>query len=51
MTFEGCTGTNTPELCAKVPAGAGLFTAQIFDDVGQFLFGSGAFAKRLAGAR
>ena len=42
VTFEGCTGANTPELCARVPAGAGLFTAQIFDDVGQFLFGSGA---------
>jgi cytochrome c peroxidase len=42
VTFEGCTGRNTPALCANTPAGAGVFTAQIFDDAGQFLFSKGA---------
>jgi cytochrome c peroxidase len=42
VTFEGCTQADTPELCANTPAGAGIFTAQIFDDVGQFLFSNGA---------
>jgi cytochrome c peroxidase len=42
VTFEGCTGPNTPALCANTPAGAGIFTAQIFDDTGQFLFSNGA---------
>jgi len=42
VTFEGCTQADTPELCANTPAGAGVFTAQIFDDVGQFLFSNGA---------
>ena len=42
VTFEGCTGVNTPALCANTPAGAGVFTAQIFDDAGQFLFSKGA---------
>jgi cytochrome c peroxidase len=42
VTFEGCTGANTPELCANTPAGAGVFTAQIFDDTGRFLFSNGA---------
>ncbi len=42
VTFEGCTGANTPALCANTPAGAGVFTAQIFDDAGQFLFSNGA---------
>jgi hypothetical protein len=42
VTFEGCTGPNTPALCANTPAGAGIFTAQIFDDAGQFLFSNGA---------
>jgi hypothetical protein len=42
VTFEGCTGANTPALCANTPAGAGVFTAQIFDDTGGFLFSNGA---------
>jgi cytochrome c peroxidase len=42
VTFEGCTGANTPALCANTPAGAGVFTAQIFDDADQFLFSNGA---------
>ena len=42
VTFEGCTQALDPALCAKTPAGAGLFTAQIFDDAGQFLFSRGA---------
>jgi cytochrome c peroxidase len=42
VTFEGCTGANTPALCGNTPAGAGVFTAQIFDDTGGFLFSDGA---------
>jgi cytochrome c peroxidase len=42
VTFEGCTQADTPELCANTPTGAGVFTAQIFDDTGQFLFSNGA---------
>ena len=42
VTFEGCTGADTPALCANTPAGAGVFTAQIFDDTGGFLFSHGA---------
>ena len=42
VTFEGCTRANTKELCAETPAGAGVFTAQIFDDAGRFLFSKGA---------
>jgi hypothetical protein len=42
VTFEGCTRANTPALCTYTPADAGVLTAQIFDDAGQFLFGNGA---------
>jgi len=42
VTFEGCTGGNTPALCANTPTGAGVFTAQIFDDAGRFLSSNGA---------
>jgi len=42
VTFEGCTQALTPDLCANTPAGAGVFTAQIFDDTGRYLFGNGA---------
>ena len=42
VTFEGCTEADTPALCANTPAGAGVFTAQIFDDTGGFLFSNGA---------
>ena len=31
VTFEGCATANNPGPCANVPAGAGLFTAQLFD--------------------
>jgi hypothetical protein len=42
VTFEGCTRANTPELCANTPAGAGIFSAQIFDDAALGLSGDGA---------
>jgi cytochrome c peroxidase len=42
VTFEGCTRANTPALCADTPAGAGIFSAQIFDDVGLDLSSNGA---------
>jgi cytochrome c peroxidase len=42
VSFEGCTEAADPVLCADIPAGAGVFTAQIFDDAGEYLFGSGA---------
>ena len=42
VTFEGCTGAATPDLCASTPAGAGVFTAQIFDDTALDLFRNGA---------
>ena len=31
VTFEGCTTADTPSACADIPAGAGVFTAQVFD--------------------
>jgi len=42
VDFEGCTNALTPDLCGNTPAGAGVFTAQIFDDSGRYLFGDGA---------
>ena len=42
VSFEGCTQADTRALCANTPAGAGVFTAQIFDDAGEFLFSNGA---------
>jgi hypothetical protein len=42
VTFEGCNRADTPALCANTPASAGVFTAQIFDDTGRFLFSNGA---------
>jgi cytochrome c peroxidase len=42
VTFEGCTGGNTPALCANTSSSAGLFSAQIYDDAAQFLFGYSA---------
>ncbi len=42
VTFEGCTQALTPDLCWNTPAGAGTFTAQIFDSAGKYLFGGGA---------
>jgi hypothetical protein len=42
VTFEGCMQTSDPATpCPKTPV-TGTFTAQIFDDAGQFLFGQGA---------
>ncbi len=37
VTFEGCTRANTPDLCVEIPRGAGVFSAQIFDDKALFL--------------
>jgi hypothetical protein len=42
VTFEGCTQADTPASCANTPDDAGIFTAQIFDDAGQFLITNGA---------
>ncbi|HEY1299723.1 MAG TPA: hypothetical protein VGF07_04455, partial [Stellaceae bacterium] len=35
--FEGCSRADTPEICAAIPANAGTFTAQIFDNRAFFL--------------
>jgi hypothetical protein len=40
--FEGCTQADTPALCADTPAGAGIFTAQMFDQTAGPLFADGA---------
>jgi cytochrome c peroxidase len=40
VSFEGCTQALTPTLCASIPAG-GVFTAQISDDTGINLSGTG----------
>jgi cytochrome c peroxidase len=42
VNFEGCTQAFTPDLCGNTPTGGGIFTAQIFDDAGRYLFGNGA---------
>jgi len=42
VTFEGCTQADTTALCANTPADAGVFTAQIFDNVGKYLSDDGA---------
>jgi cytochrome c peroxidase len=42
VNFEGCTQALTPDLCGNTPVGAGVFTAQIFDDAGKYLFSNGA---------
>jgi hypothetical protein len=42
VNFEGCTQALTPDLCGNTPTGGGIFTAQIFDDAGRYLFGNGA---------
>jgi hypothetical protein len=41
VSFEGCSQADTPAACANIPGDAGIFTAQIFDNAGQFLFGEG----------
>ena len=40
--FEGCTNASTPALCAATPKGAGVFTAQLFDDDALYLDRRGA---------
>jgi len=42
VTFEGCTGADTPSLCANTPQGSGVFTAQIFDNQALYLAADGA---------
>ena len=42
VTFEGCTGADTPSLCADTPQGSGVFTAQIFDNQALYLAADGA---------
>ncbi len=42
VSFEGCMSAADPTLCANTPGGSGVFTAQIFDDVGIYLAGRGA---------
>lgn len=42
VSFEGCTRSATEALCANIPAGGGVYTAQIYDDAGQSLFTEGA---------
>ncbi len=42
VTFEGCTQADTPSLCANIPVGSGVFTAQIFDNDAFYLDADGA---------
>ncbi len=42
VAFEGCTRADTPAACATTPPGAGLFTAQIYDDQARWLADGGA---------
>jgi len=42
VSFEGCMQAADPVLCGDIPAGAGVFTAQIFDDAGLDLSRDGA---------
>jgi cytochrome c peroxidase len=42
VTFEGCTQAATASLCANIPSGSGIFTAQIFDQNALFLSDDGA---------
>jgi cytochrome c peroxidase len=42
VSFEGCTSSATPLLCANTPAGGGIFTAQIYDGAAGYLLGNGA---------
>jgi cytochrome c peroxidase len=42
VTFEGCTTANNPGPCANIPAGAGLFTAQLYDANAGYLAANGA---------
>jgi hypothetical protein len=51
VTFEGCTQSAAPELCANTPAGAGVFTAQIFDNAGTYLFDNAAKGGPISLAR
>ena len=42
VAFEGCTTANTPGLCAAIPAGTGVFAAQLFDANAGYLAADGA---------
>ena len=42
VRFEGCTRADTTALCATMPRGAGVYTAQLFDDRAFFLDEAGA---------
>jgi hypothetical protein len=42
VNFEGCMQAADPVLCANIPAGSGVFTAQVFDDAGLDLSRDGA---------
>ncbi len=42
VTFEGCTRAETRSLCADIPQGSGIFTAQTFDQDGVYLTDRGA---------
>jgi cytochrome c peroxidase len=42
VTFEGCTTANNPDLCATIPKGAGIFTAQLHDNAAAELTAAGA---------
>ena len=48
VTFEGCTTADTPSQCASTPAGAGLFTAQLFDFQAGYLSANGAMGGPVA---
>jgi cytochrome c peroxidase len=42
VAFEGCATADTPSVCANIPAGTGLFTAQYSDAIAGDLYDSGA---------
>jgi cytochrome c peroxidase len=41
VSFEGCMQAADPVLCANTPVGAGVFTAQFFDNAAEHLLGTG----------
>ncbi|MGC2203678.1 MAG: hypothetical protein WA633_26475 [Stellaceae bacterium] len=51
VNFEGCTRAADPANCANSPAGAGIFTAQLFDDTGISLAARGANGGPIALSR
>jgi hypothetical protein len=42
VAFEGCTTPNNPGPCANIPAGAGVFTAQLYNADAGYLAADGA---------